>query len=167
VKPRPENRAGGESEYACTQRVCTFFGDRRIAPNEYQLWWGFCQDHDWPFTRCSFEFRVRAMDSHRVIDVVGETEEVVYLFELKRKGNLEALGQLLAYKVLYLEQHWTIKPIKLVLVCHEVERGLHNIFHAYGVKMVLVSDPQTGGRESGSHQEHVGDRQEVGLGHTG
>lgn len=156
------SRSGGVYRTCKSDRWNGFAGDKRVAPNEYELWFGFLEEHDWPFAWVSFELRIpvwagdaiklyagdlavqetkkKYKVTYRSIDVVGETEDSIFLFELKRRGGSEALGQLLTYKHLYQVRYEPTKPIKLVLVCHSVDMGMSNIFHAHEVKMVVVPD---------------------------
>ncbi len=132
--------SGGASHATWHDRWNGFVGDLRVAPNEHELWLGFLQEHDWPFTRLSFEFRVVGSGGYRTIDVVGETEDSIFLFELKNKGSMEALGQLLTYQTLYQWAYRPTKPVKLVLVHHTLPQVLLGVFVAHGIELIRVPE---------------------------
>ena len=50
------------------------------------------------------------------VDVIGETDKEIIIFEVKERAGMSALGQLLAYEALYREEYPTSKPIKKVVI---------------------------------------------------
>lgn len=57
-------------------------------------------------------------------DVVAELEGEVWIIEVSKTPGLRAIGQLLTYKNLWLEDPGIQKPIKLILVCQDVDTDL-------------------------------------------
>jgi len=72
------------------------------------------------------------------IDVVGETDREVWIFEVKPRAGRSALGQLEAYYWWYLKQYRPTKPVRLACVCYDVDRNLEPIFHSKGIKIFRV-----------------------------
>jgi len=65
----------------------------------------------------------RATNAKR-IDAVGETEDETWIIEASSGPGLRAVGQLLVYQSLWLEDPKIAKPEKLILVCEVVDRDL-------------------------------------------
>jgi len=73
------------------------------------------------------------------IDVVVHTPEKVYLVEVKPRAGRSALGQLEAYIYWYLRQYKPAKPVRLAIVCRELDRNMAPIFAERGVEVHLVT----------------------------
>jgi len=72
------------------------------------------------------------------IDAVGEHDGVTCVIEVKPKGGMSALGQVLVYRDLYYRQE---KPSNLLgcwVVCAEADNDCLRTYSAYGVKLIAV-----------------------------
>ncbi len=74
------------------------------------------------------------------IDVVGETEDAIWIFEVKPRAGRSALGQLLAYAYWYERQYRPTKPIKLAVVCAEVDHNMLPLFERFGIYVFNVKE---------------------------
>jgi len=74
------------------------------------------------------------------IDVVGETKDHIWIFEVKPRAGRSALGQLLAYAWWYERQFKPRKPIKLAVVCEEVDTNLLPLFDLYKIHVFKVTE---------------------------
>jgi len=72
------------------------------------------------------------------IDAVGETEKNIWIFEVKGRAGKGALGQLESYHYWYLRQYKPTKPVRLAVVCYEVDANLEPIFKSKGIEIFQV-----------------------------
>jgi len=72
------------------------------------------------------------------IDVVGETEDAIWIFEVKPRAGRSALGQLISYAYWYEREYKPKKPLKLAVVCKEVDHNLIPIFESRGIYVFVV-----------------------------
>jgi len=72
------------------------------------------------------------------IDVVAETEDEVWIIEVKPRAGRSALGQLESYHFWYVRQYHPIKPVRLACVCYEVDRNVEPLFTTRGIKIFRV-----------------------------
>ena len=61
------------------------------------------------------------------IDAVGETPGFIDIIEVKPRGNMSAIGQLLTYENHYIKEYQPIKPTRKVLVCEEIDPNIAEI----------------------------------------
>ena len=64
------------------------------------------------------------------IDAVGEKADVIDVIEVKPRGNMASVGQLLTYKEHFIEEYSPKKPVKMVLVCGEIDPNIIAIAEA-------------------------------------
>ena len=67
------------------------------------------------------------------IDAIAEFEDEVWIIEVTTSPGLRAIGQLMTYWALWLEDAKIDKPEKLVLVCSAVDRDLLACAAKYGI----------------------------------
>jgi len=72
------------------------------------------------------------------IDAVGETDDKVWIFEVKPRAGRSALGQLESYYYWYVRQFRPSKPVRLAVVCYEVDANLEPIFRSKGIEIFKV-----------------------------
>jgi len=72
------------------------------------------------------------------IDAVGETDDKVWIFEVKPRAGRSALGQLESYYYWYVRQFRPSKPVRLAVVCYEVDANLEPIFKSKGIEVFRV-----------------------------
>ena len=72
------------------------------------------------------------------VDAVVEWEEEIWIVELKPRGSLSALGQALAYKLLYEEQEKPTKPVEPVVICAWLDDDLRRVMGELGVNVFEV-----------------------------
>jgi len=66
-------------------------------------------------------------------DAIAETRDEVWIIEVSYSPGLRAVGQLLSYMSLWVEDPKISKPEKMVLVCHEVDTDLLASAARYGI----------------------------------
>ncbi len=79
----------------------------------------------------------RALTAKR-IDALGETKKELYLIEVNSNPGLRAVGQLVVYKKLWLEDPKINKPLKLVLVCSFVDPDLLSAATSVGITAYVM-----------------------------
>ncbi len=73
------------------------------------------------------------------IDVVAETPDEIFIIEVKPRAGRSALGQLESYHFWYLKQFSPTKPVRLAVVCIDVDRNVEPIFIQRGIRIFKVS----------------------------
>jgi len=58
------------------------------------------------------------------IDVVGESQDFIDIIEVKPRGNMSAIGQLLTYRQHYTADYEPQKPVRMVLVCSDIDPNI-------------------------------------------
>lgn len=91
-------------------------------------------DPTWP------EWLVRLVKatSRKRVDVIGETADVVYIFEVKDRADMSALGQLLVYEALYIEEYRPTKPIKKVVITDRLGYSMARVFPEFDIEVIIV-----------------------------
>lgn len=74
-----------------------------------------------------------AYNTSKRIDAIAETDKEVWLIEVSTAPGLRAVGQLMTYWALWLEDIKISKPEKLVLVCAAVDTDLLACAAKYGI----------------------------------
>lgn len=79
----------------------------------------------------------RALTSKRA-DAIAELENEVWLIEVSAYPGMRALGQLLTYHTLWLQDPKNDKPIKMVLVADQIDPDVRLSYRPYGIILHLV-----------------------------
>lgn len=72
------------------------------------------------------------------IDAVGESPENMDIIEVKPRGNMAAMGQLLTYKKHYIDEYKPTKPVRMVLVCGVIDPNIVELATGYGIVYIVV-----------------------------
>jgi len=121
-----------------------------MLPVEAELWDKFLSIRQPPFEKLEYDVHVgdapeRPPDlpeylwgmfksvNQKRIDVVGHDPDVIYVIEVKPRAGLSALGQVLAYKFLYLRDFKPTKPVQMRIVCERKEPNIDEIAEENGV----------------------------------
>ena len=72
------------------------------------------------------------------VDAVGETAEDIWLFEIKPRVGMSALGQLVTYFELYQAQYQPRKGIMLAAIGEREAPDIRAAFDLYAVNIILV-----------------------------
>jgi hypothetical protein len=81
--------------------------------------------------------QIEAVSRDRV-DVVAHTTDQVWIVEIKPRGGKGAVGQLIQYERLYVEELRPAKPVIKVLVCERLAPGVQETCDALGIRVFLV-----------------------------
>ena len=76
--------------------------------------------------------------STKRVDAIVETPLEFILVEVKERGALSAIGQLLGYLVLFNKQYRPQKRVRLALVCAHIAPDMEPILEEYGIETYLV-----------------------------
>jgi len=79
----------------------------------------------------------RALTSKRA-DAIAELENEVWLIEVSAYPGMRALGQLLTYHTLWVEDPKIDKPVIMVLVADQIDPDVRLSYRPYGVQLYLV-----------------------------
>ena len=91
-------------------------------------------DPSWPLWLVKL---VKATSRKRV-DAIGETSAEVIIFEVKERADMSALGQLLVYEALYIEEYRPTKPVKKVVITDRLGYSMGRVFPEFGIEVILV-----------------------------
>ena len=72
------------------------------------------------------------------VDAVGETADTIWIFEIKPRVGMSALGQLINYFELYQQEYRPIKPVKLAAIGEREAPDIRATYGLYGVDIILV-----------------------------
>ena len=93
-------------------------------------------DESWPAWMKSM---VKSLSTHRLDVVVIRPLEVV-IVEIKSVAGMSAVGQLLGYEALWLQEYGTEKPVTLVCVCERAESDMQTVFQFYEVTLIELGE---------------------------
>lgn len=112
-----------------------------LRSEDIKVWESFIDKHPKHFKTCDYNVRVGdgmvvnpdwesnikrmaiALSQLR-IDVIGYTQLMPVLIELKPVGNCAAIGQLMVYSYHYVQKIGFAKPMGLLLICNHVHPGI-------------------------------------------
>ena len=72
------------------------------------------------------------------IDAVGYIGNQANIYEVKQRGNLSALGQLLGYHALFMKSFPNYPVAGLFLVCSSISPEDHKIISSNGITVVVI-----------------------------
>jgi len=82
--------------------------------------------------------RMAKLLSQKRVDVVVRAGDVVWVLEIKRRAGLSALGQLLGYGVLYVEEYSPMFPPRLGVIAEAVMPDISDVLLEFGISLFLV-----------------------------
>ncbi len=83
--------------------------------------------------------RLKLAVTRKRVDAVAETADDVWIFEVKPRIGLSALGQLLAYFELYQREYGADQSIMLGAVGYDIEPDIQETFELHAVNTFLVT----------------------------
>lgn len=128
---------------------------KHLLPREIEIWERFLAQYIGLFERFDYDvhlgpgadspedtpdWMVRQMQavSRDRVDVVGHTRDSIWIIEIKPRGGKSAIGQLIQYERLYLEELQPSQPVFKVLVCERLAPGIRESCQAQGISIYLV-----------------------------
>lgn len=79
----------------------------------------------------------RALTCKRA-DAIAELEDEVWLIEVSAYPGMRALGQLLTYHTLWMQDPKIDKPVKMLLVADQIDPDVRLSYGPYGIRLHLV-----------------------------
>lgn len=70
-------------------------------------------------------------------DVIAETTEKIWIIEVTNEVKVKAIGQLVLYKSLWLQDPKNPKPVEMVLVCDEVDSSVVAVMEDCGIRVFV------------------------------
>jgi len=92
------------------------------------------------YTPSEYDEKLRGMWKYlgsKRADVIAETEKEVWIIEVTSLATIKALGQLLLYKSLWLEDPRIDKPVIMVLVSDYTDANVEAGMKSYGIRVFL------------------------------
>ncbi len=72
------------------------------------------------------------------VDAVGETADAIWIFEVKPRVGMSALGQLINYFELYQQEYRPVKPVKLAAIGEREAPDIRGTYELHAVNITLV-----------------------------
>lgn len=72
------------------------------------------------------------------IDVIGIKSNSVDLIEVKPRGNMASVGQLLTYREHYLADYGPTMPVRALLVCGDIDQNIISLLQNFQIDYVIV-----------------------------
>ena len=72
------------------------------------------------------------------IDAVGEKSDGIDIIEVKPRGTMGSMGQLLTYKEHYTAEWHPQRPVRMVLVVAEIDPNIISLTEKYGIVYIVV-----------------------------
>lgn len=126
-----------------------------LLPQEVRIWDRFLRNPPWPIVSVVYDLHVgqgippkpewdegmvrmvQAVTRKRM-DAVVTIPGATVLIEIKPRAGMSALGQLIAYKQLFLSEHAPVGDLRLACVCEHVEADLDRVFRQNGIEIYVV-----------------------------
>lgn len=80
--------------------------------------------------------------SQKRIDVVAWFGDDITIIEIKKRGSLSAIGQLIGYRILFTSELKNLKVPDLLLVCQTIDRDDQLAFDTEGIPVVAVGNAE-------------------------
>lgn len=123
--------------------------------DEARIWTRFLSSTELEFTRVIYDLhlgvgtlplpadpdymrRLLSAVTKKRVDAVGETDKDIWIFEVKPRISMSALGQLVTYFELYQEEHRPVKPVMLAAIGEREAPDIRSSFDLYAVNIILV-----------------------------
>ena len=74
------------------------------------------------------------------IDALGVKDGSLDIIEVKPRGNMASIGQLLTYKEQYIKDYAPQKPLRMVLVCAEINPNIISLIEKNGIASYAINE---------------------------
>ena len=126
-----------------------------LLPHEVRIWRKFASQPPFPLDQVTFDLhlgrgipvdpnwtpsvqRMATTLTQKRVDAVVVTGSDVWILELKRRVGLGALGQLLGYAVLYMDEFGSDPVPRLGVVAEAMMSDVDDVLAEYGISVFLV-----------------------------
>jgi len=112
-----------------------------LQTNEYQI------DRVWYDVHCglglpvpqgatAMEYKIAQGVTRKRIDVVCSVKNEIWVVEIKPYANMKALGQIVTYKKLFIEEYIVMGKIVPVILCWTIDPDIVPIIKGFGVRVL-------------------------------
>jgi len=110
----------------------------RFLAYEYDVRVGFGRD---PGAETASNIRQMSIDlSQRRIDAIGHTDADLTIIEITVSAGLRAIGQILAYPILFSTRNPTTLPVKILVVANEIQTDMEIVYNRLGIPFELYPE---------------------------
>lgn len=130
-----------------------------LMPDDIPVWERFLAEHEADYDHLEYDVRVgegrpapidfpeplrhMALDlSRRRIDAVGFTSATIDIIEITRLIDLKAVGQVIAYPVLYRQTYLPLQALRSVLVGEKYNTDIQPVLDQTNVTVFLYPPPE-------------------------
>jgi hypothetical protein len=82
-----------------------------------------------------------AATSRYRIDAIGYRADEIWILEVKPDAGASAVGQLLTYKTLYLDEYPAPNKLYLAVITNQLRHDMERVFTEHGIRWFVVSVP--------------------------
>jgi len=79
-----------------------------------------------------------AATSRKRCDVVAETEDAIWIFEVTPRAGMSAFGKVVNYRRLLIDEWKPTKPVRCAVVCWRIEPDVVETYKEHGVEIFVV-----------------------------
>lgn len=126
-----------------------------LKPRDVEIWERFIDAFPGEYTQCQYDFNVgdapafadldddeamkKMASLYRLkIDVLGFTKDHIDLIELKHDAGASSIGQVLAYKELYMRDARPALPVFPVIISNTEKLNMQFLCKTAGVRLIVV-----------------------------
>jgi hypothetical protein len=119
------------------------------------IWYSFLEEHKEKFialyydcllggpgfTPANYAEKLRDMWKYlgsKRADVIAETKDEIWIIEVTNDVKVKAMGQLMMYKSLWLDDPKSTKPVKIILVCDYEDSTILAAASYYGIRTFVA-----------------------------
>jgi len=123
--------------------------------DEARIWTKFLNQTDLEFTEVTYDLhlgfgvlplpsdpeymkRLLSAVTKKRVDAIGETKTDIWIFEVKPRISMSALGQLVTYFELFQHEVRPVKPVMLAAIGEREAPDIRSSFDLYAVNIILV-----------------------------
>ena len=128
-----------------------------LLPPDVPVWERFLAERATRYSTIDYDIRVGrgrpAEDHHtdnmkkmaldlsmRRIDAVAETDDYIDIIEVTNLADLKAIGQLIAYPILYIQSFNPSKPVRSLLVAARLNTDIRPVLISHNLKFYLTGE---------------------------
>jgi len=95
-----------------------------------------------PIGVSSNTFAISQAVGRKRIDVVASVAGGYWIVEVKPRGSMQAVGQVLCYTKLFLEEYTVSGEVRGVIICDQADPDLLSAYDDFGVGVILAGGPE-------------------------
>lgn len=116
--------------------IDAFPGRYESCDYDFRVGQGMILDNQWPDDVKNMATAI----SQKRIDVLAWVGNSITIIEIKKRASLSAIGQLIGYKTLFINEFKNLKKPGTLLICQTIDRDDQLAFDTEGIPVVVVGN---------------------------